>query len=117
VQSFTSETGRKPVQDWMLSLDAEARAAVLVAIKELRMAGIHLEYPMARHLDDGIWELRVRDARGIYRVLYFHWRGRTFGLLHGFTKKTRATPTADLALATTRRNTRLARAGHGRSEV
>jgi phage-related protein len=46
---------------------------------------------------------------GIYRVLYFHWKGRTFGLLHGFSKKTRATSRRELDLARTRRDTWLRR--------
>jgi phage-related protein len=59
--------------------------------------------PFARYLDDEIWELRVRDRDGIYRVLYFHWKGRTFGLLHGFSKQTQKTPVRELTLAKQRR--------------
>lgn len=109
VQTFTSETGRKPVEEWVRSLDPGARASVLVAVRQLRMLGVELDMPAARPLADGIWELRVRDSDGIYHVLYFHWRGRTFGPLHGFTKKTRATPKDDLALARRRRDTWLGR--------
>lgn len=65
--------------------------------------------PFARHLGDGLWELRVRDSAGIYRVVYFHWKGRTFGLLHGFSKKTQATPQRDLETAKTRRGNWLER--------
>lgn len=32
-------------------------------------------------------------------ALYFPWFGHTFGLLHGFTKKTRTTPRAELTIA------------------
>jgi len=62
-----------------------------------------------KHLEDGIWELRARGPDGIYRVLYFHWFSHTFGLLHGFTKRTQKTPRAELDIARRRRATWLAR--------
>ena len=46
---------------------------------------------------------------GIYRVLYFHWFGHTFGLLHGFTKKTQAAPRGELQTAKRRRDIWLSR--------
>jgi phage-related protein len=44
-------------------------------------------------------------------VLYFHWFAHTFGLLHGFTKKTRATPRGELGIASKRRSNWLGRPG------
>jgi phage-related protein len=109
VRPFTTDTGAKPVEDWIRSLPQSGRIEVLAAIDDLEEAGIDLHLPAARPLRNGVWELRVRDPAGIYRILYFHWRGRTFGLLHGFTKTTRATPERELQLALNRRATWLAR--------
>ncbi|MBI5949843.1 MAG: type II toxin-antitoxin system RelE/ParE family toxin [Chloroflexi bacterium] len=103
IRTFTTDAGGKPVDDWIRSLDASARAEVIWTVDLLKRHGTALTMPFVRHLGDGIWELRASDQDGIYRVVYFHWKGRTFGLLHGFTKKTRATPRQDLDLAKSRR--------------
>ncbi|MEX0782882.1 MAG: type II toxin-antitoxin system RelE/ParE family toxin [Dehalococcoidia bacterium] len=110
VRTFTTDAGGKPVDEWIRSLELSARAEVALAIDLLKQHGTALTMPFVRHLGDGLWELRVRDASGIYRVVYFHWKGRTFGLLHGFSKKTRSTPKRDFELARTRRTRWLARA-------
>lgn len=99
------------MEEWISSLAPEARADVLILIELLENHGINLREPFAKHLEDGIWELRARGPDGIYRVLYFHWFGHTFGLLHGFTKKTQRTPKAELSTAKRRRTTWLSRPG------
>jgi phage-related protein len=103
IRTFTTESGGKPVDEWLRSLDPGARAEVAWTVDLLKRHGVELAMPYVRHLGGGIWELRIRDAAGVYRVLYFHWKGRTFGLLHAFTKKTRATPRHELELAKARR--------------
>ena len=109
IRTFTTDAGGKPVDDWAKSLDPAARAEVSLSIDLLKRHGTALTMPFVRHLGDGIWELRARDQDGIYRIVYFHWKGRTFGLLHGFTKTTQATPKRELDLAKARRATWLSR--------
>ncbi len=110
IRTFTTEAGGKPVDDWIRSLEPPARAEVALTIDLLKEHGISLGMPFARPMGEGIWELRARDSSGIYRVLYFHWKGRTFGLLHGFSKTTRTAPKKELELARTRRTIWLGRA-------
>ncbi|MCY3645575.1 MAG: type II toxin-antitoxin system RelE/ParE family toxin [Chloroflexi bacterium] len=105
MRTFTSETGQKPVNDWLRSLEPEARAVVINTIDLLEEHGAGLGMPPARSLGDGLWELRARDQSGIYRVIYFHWFRRTFGLLHGFTKKTQQTPQREIETARKRQAT------------
>ncbi len=50
----------------------------------------------------GVREIRVRDATGAYRVIYVAAFHDAVYVLHAFQKKTRATPTRDLNLATER---------------
>lgn len=59
--------------------------------------------PLSRPLGDGLWEVRS-DLPGhrIARVL-FGLSGDRIVVLHGFIKKTRKTPDADLALARKRK--------------
>ena len=113
VRTFTSDSGAKPVESWIESLDPDGRAEVLVLIDLLESLGVGLGEPFAKHLGDGIWELRARGSHGVYRVLYFHWFRHTFGLLHGFTKKTRRTPPNEFETAKRRRAAWLGRPGPG----
>lgn len=51
-RTFTTEVGRKPVEEWIASLDASAKAEVLVVIELLD--GSALREPFSKHIDDGI---------------------------------------------------------------
>ena len=55
--------------------------------------------PLARHIEDKLWELRDTSRTNIYRVLYFFFTGRRIVLLHGFQKKTQRTPRTDIETA------------------
>ena len=60
--------------------------------------GWPLGMPLVRNMGGGIWEVRIRLENRIARVL-FVLEGSTMVLLHGFIKKTQATPQADMDLA------------------
>ena len=53
--------------------------------------------PLIDHIEGDIWEVRSRLSTRIARVL-FVLEGSTMVLLHGFIKKERKTPKADLEL-------------------
>ena len=46
-----------------------------------------------------MYEVRAKDHKGIYRVIYVAHTGRRFILLHGFIKKTQKTPRRELEIA------------------
>ena len=52
----------------------------------------------------GVREIRVRDERGIFRVMYVTKFGDTLFVLHCFQKKSQRTSAADLETATRRYN-------------
>jgi phage-related protein len=55
--------------------------------------------PLCRSLGAGLWELRSSLSENrIARLVFFVAEGR-IGVLHGFIKKTRKTPPAEIALA------------------
>ena len=54
--------------------------------------------PVVDHIDGDIWEVRTRLATRLARVL-FALDGNVMLLLHGFIKKERNTPKAELDLA------------------
>jgi phage-related protein len=60
-------------------------------------------------IGQGVFELRQRDARGWYRLIYLARIGDTLHMLHAFEKKSAKTSRNDLALATARLKTVRAR--------
>jgi phage-related protein len=55
--------------------------------------------PYVKHLRKQLRELRIRQGRNRYRIIYFLATGKTFILLHGFTKKTGVVPGAEIKIA------------------
>ena len=67
----------------------------------LRMVehGPNLGLPYTRAMGDGLFEVRARGAEGIGRAFFCTLVGQRIVVLHGFVKKTRATPAAELKTA------------------
>jgi phage-related protein len=55
-----------------------------------------------RTVGTGAVEIRIRDDRGAFRVIYFARRDDAVYVLHAFQKKTERTPKRELDLATLR---------------
>ncbi|MBI2829606.1 MAG: type II toxin-antitoxin system RelE/ParE family toxin [Chloroflexi bacterium] len=102
IEYYESTTGRRPVGEFIDSLDAKARARVARTLDLLEEFGIGLGMPYARHLEKQLWELRIRHGRNRYRIIYFSHVEQTFVLLHGFAKKTGPVPRADIKTAESR---------------
>lgn len=49
-----------------------------------------------KHLEDGIYEIRIEVGGNIYRVFSFFDDNKLVILLHGFQKKTRKTPRKEI---------------------
>jgi phage-related protein len=95
---FRTINGREPVREWLKGLDEADRKAIgndLLRAQWRWPVGM----PLCRPLGKGLWEVRT-DLSGhrTARVLICVYRDRLVAL-HGFIKKTRATPREDLALA------------------
>jgi len=95
---FRSDAGGEPVRDWLRSLEEAERRAIgtdLLRAQWRWPVGMRLCRPIGK----GLWEVRT-DLPGnrTARVLIcFHYSRLV--ALHGFIKKTRATPEDDLTLA------------------
>ncbi|MCB1213923.1 MAG: type II toxin-antitoxin system RelE/ParE family toxin [Deltaproteobacteria bacterium] len=64
--------------------------------------GVSLSMPLSRPMPSigkGVHELRLKDASGIYRIIYFLWEKERIYLLHAFKKKSQKTLKANLDLA------------------
>jgi len=55
--------------------------------------------PHSRSMGDGLFELRPRGREGIGRAMYCYVIGERVVILHGFVKKTQATPERELKVA------------------
>ena len=95
---FYKETsGREPVREWLRSLDKEAKKTIGEDIKTVQF-GWPLGMPLVGNLGCGLWEVRSHLENTIARVIFVVARDQMI-LLHGFIKKTRATPKTELDLA------------------
>ena len=59
----------------------------------------YLEFPAARKLDRGLFEVRVAMEGNAYRTFYCYASGDDIWALSGFTKKTRKTPLQEITKA------------------
>lgn len=95
---YRMASGAEPVRDWLRELTGEDRRVIGGDIARAEF-GWPVGMPLCRSLGGGLWEVRSSLPRGrIARVIFCASRGRMV-LPHGFEKKTRATPRADLDLA------------------
>ena len=97
VRFFRESTGSEPVRDWLKRLPNAEKREIGTDIKTVQF-GWPIGMPLVDHIDGGIWEVRTRLATRLARVL-FTLEGNLMVLLHGFIKKERKTPKADLDLA------------------
>jgi phage-related protein len=85
-----ADDGTAPVLDWLRQLrqkDRRGYAKCVVRIQRLAEEGHALRRPEADYLRDGIHELRVRQGRVNYRILYFFHGQNAVILAHGLTKE------------------------------
>ena len=97
---FRTEGGAEPVRRWLKSLPMGDKKAIGEDIKTVQF-GWPLGMPLVEKLEPFLWEVRSRVADGIARVL-FTVDGPTMILLHGFIKKSRRIPMAEIRIARTR---------------
>jgi phage-related protein len=95
---YQTRTGKEPVRDWLKALSRDDSRVIGQDLQRVQYRW-PVGMPLVRSLTKGLLEVRT-DLAGnrIARVLFFVERGR-IGVVHGFIKKTRKTPKADLDLA------------------
>ncbi len=101
IEFFKDSRGKSPVEEFLTKLYTSNRKLLVKtrgAIEKLRYKAFHKE-PLSKHLESGLWELRVKSGSNIVRVIYTFAYGRVTILLHGFTKKSQKTPARELEVA------------------
>ena len=101
VRFYRSESGNEPVLDWLRQMDKNDRRTIGLDLMRVQF-GWPIGMPLVRNLKRGLWEVRsqLSGNRTARLLLCFH--EGTLVVLHGFIKKTRATPVAEILLATRR---------------
>ena len=95
---YETAAGIKPVRDWILSLAVEDRRRIGKDIQKVEF-GWPIGMPYCRALGQGLWEVLSDLSDGTRGRVIFSFREGEMVLLHGFMKKTRKTPSQDIALA------------------
>ncbi|MCA0246261.1 MAG: type II toxin-antitoxin system RelE/ParE family toxin [Proteobacteria bacterium] len=99
---YRTRAGREVVRDWLRSLDEEDRNAIgqdLMRVQYRWPVGM----PLCRPMGEGLWEVRSDLPGGTIARTLFCIRDDRIVVLHGFVKKTRKTPDAELTLARRRK--------------
>lgn len=99
---YENSNDKKPVREWLYSLDEEDRKVIGKDIKTVEY-GWPIGMPVCRKLESKLYEVRSdisnkRIARVIFTVI-----DEYMILLHGFIKKTQKTPKQDIDLALKRK--------------
>lgn len=97
---YKTEQGIKPAGQFINSVeDKKLRAKIIRSIKLLEQFGQKLGMPDAKHLGNGIYELRTIQGNNIARCLYFFTVGDKAIVTNGVIKKTQKTPPEVIDLA------------------
>ncbi|MBI3676689.1 MAG: type II toxin-antitoxin system RelE/ParE family toxin [Proteobacteria bacterium] len=94
---FASGSGTEPVRDWLKSLAKADRVKIGEDIRTVEF-GWPIGMPVCKPLGQGLYEVRTALKDRIARVLFGIMDGEMV-LVHGFIKKSQATPKDDLDLA------------------
>lgn len=96
-RDYETETGRRPVKEFLDGLDDSDLASVVAAMVDVRQNGLRA----ARHLEGEIYEVRANGRQVIYRVLFApQGSGKQILLsLEAMKKKRQKTPAEALRLA------------------
>ena len=82
------------------ALAADVRASFERIVQLVQAVGLErVHEPYIKHLQDRIWEMRLRGRDGIARALYLTGTGRRVVILRVFVKKTQKTPRREIELA------------------
>ncbi len=97
---YATAAGARPVTAFLLGLAEADRTEILAGMKVVERVGL----VAARHLRGEIYEVQVASGGQSFRVLFAQEarRGQILLALEAFSKKTRRTPPATIALAEAR---------------
>jgi phage-related protein len=104
MQFYHLENGKSPITDFLDSLSEKQVEKVFFVLDLIGTIDI-VPRKFFKKLDstDDIWEVRVRHANNIFRLLGFCDDDELVVLNHAFTKKTQKAPKKEIAIAEQRK--------------
>ena len=99
IEFYELPNGRKPVEEFLDSLNVKMRNKALDSLAILKEFGNMLREPYSKPIGDGIFELRIKFSSDITRIFYFFYVENKIILTNGFIKKSRKTPNEEIVLA------------------
>jgi phage-related protein len=82
------------------ALPRDVRASFERIVQLVQTVGLErVHEPYIKHIEDRLWEMRLRGRNGIARTLYVTATGRRVVILRTFVKKTQKTPRREIELA------------------
>ena len=103
---YQDERGRVPALDWLkilLKKDRKGYANCVARIQLLSESGYELRRPAADYLRDGVYELRAKQRKTQYRILYFFHGQNVAILAHAIIKEGAPVPDIDIERALDRK--------------
>lgn len=98
---YKDNLGNSPIEEFLDELETINSLLydqTLKGFEKLKNRIYHKE-PLSKHLEAGLWELRIRSENNILRVIYTFSKGRIIVLLHIFVKKQQKIPKSELEQA------------------
>ena len=102
---YCDESGEAPVLNWLAEVGRGNQKVIekcVARLEALATMGHELRRPLADYLRDGIYELRVRQGKVQYRILYFFHGQNVAVVAHGLTKE-KSVPVTDFERAIERK--------------
>ena len=93
---YEKTNGRKPVEEFLETLNAKVEAKVIGLLNLLAKEGNELREPYSKPIGNDIYELRYQNKQQPARVLYFFYLDNKIVVTNGFIKKTKKTPRREI---------------------
>jgi phage-related protein len=80
----------------------DARSQAGYQLREVQSGNDPVDWKPMKTIGAGAREIRIREAKGAFRIIYVASLGEQVVVLHAFQKKTQQTPQKDIDLAISR---------------
>jgi phage-related protein len=98
--AWTVSILNKTVEGELESLPVDMKASFMRISSLIEEFGLlNVGMPQVRHLQDKLWEMRLKGKDGISRALYITASGEQIVVVRVFIKKTQKTPAKEIRLA------------------
>jgi phage-related protein len=100
IRNYITASGRDPVREFLAEMSEEGRYEAITLLRRME-SGEKISMPLARSLGSiahGLWELRIRDAQGHFRLFYYTKISGVIYFVHAARKKTRVISPKDRKL-------------------